>query len=226
MSKENYSLQKPGKFVDRLAENKRKKMFELFIKEFPVHSHQTVLDAGVTADEKALSSNFFEKYYPLKNKILALSDQNAVHLEKIYPGLNFHQGDIRQLPFENDTIDVIFSSAVMEHLGSQTQQKKMLAECFRVARKGIFITTPNRWHPMEVHTLLPFIHWLPKNWHRWLLGKLGLDFYAREENLNLLDRGTLNRFCAELNIKDYFIKTIHTFGFVSNLILIIKKGEA
>jgi hypothetical protein len=23
------------------------------------------------------------------------------------------------------------------------------------------VTTPNRWFPLEVHTLLPFVHWLP-----------------------------------------------------------------
>ena len=25
----------------------------------------------------------------------------------------------------------------------------------------MFVTTPNRWFPLEVHTLLPFVHWLP-----------------------------------------------------------------
>jgi hypothetical protein len=23
------------------------------------------------------------------------------------------------------------------------------------------VTTPNRWFPLEVHTLRPFVHWLP-----------------------------------------------------------------
>jgi hypothetical protein len=23
------------------------------------------------------------------------------------------------------------------------------------------VTTPNRWFPLEVHTLLPLVHWLP-----------------------------------------------------------------
>ena len=26
---------------------------------------------------------------------------------------------------------------------------------------SVFVTTPNRWFPLEVHTLLPFVHWLP-----------------------------------------------------------------
>src|SRR5919202_1557251 len=30
----------------------------------------------------------------------------------------------------------------------------------RVARR-VFVTTPNRWFPLDPHTLLPFVHWLP-----------------------------------------------------------------
>ena len=26
----------------------------------------------------------------------------------------------------------------------------------------VFLTTPNRWFPIEVHTRLPLVHWLPK----------------------------------------------------------------
>jgi hypothetical protein len=33
-------------------------------------------------------------------------------------------------------------------------------ELCRVAAR-VFVTTPNRFFPLEVHTLLPFAHWLP-----------------------------------------------------------------
>jgi 2-polyprenyl-3-methyl-5-hydroxy-6-metoxy-1,4-benzoquinol methylase len=120
-------------------------------------------------------------------------------------------------------MDVVFSSAVIEHIGSLQQQKQMLRECLRVARKGVFITTPNRWHPMEAHTLIPLLHWLPKSMHRRILRILGLNFYAREENLNLVDKKTLSLICNELRIKQFSIKSLSTFKIVSNLMLIIKK---
>ena len=55
-------------------------------------------------------------------------------------------------------------------------------------QKNSFITTPNRFYPIDFHTKIPVIHWLPKNIHRLILKTLGLHFYANEENLNLLDK--------------------------------------
>jgi hypothetical protein len=39
----------------------------------------------------------------------------------------------------------------------------------------VFVTTPNRWFPLEVHTLLPFAHWLPAEPRARLLRRAGFD---------------------------------------------------
>jgi hypothetical protein len=223
MSNDNYSLQKPSGYMDRFALRKRLDMLNIFFQAFPEHSFDYVLDVGVTADINALSSNYFEKYFPNKHKILALSNQDASFLEDVYPGLTFKLGDACHLPFDNNSIDVIFSSAVIEHVGSLENQTKMLAECIRVAKKGVFITTPNRWYPLEIHTLLPLIHWLPKHIHRNILRMIGLAFYAQEENLNLLDRQSLSAICKQLDVPTFQIKSISALGFTSNFALIINK---
>lgn len=223
MSVHNYTLQRPGGFIDNLVLRKRLEMFQLFLDEFPESSFNSVLDVGVTADKKAVSANFFEENISQKSKIIALSDQDAKFLEQVYPGLKFKSGDARQLPFDDESIDVVFSSAVIEHVGSIENQKKMIAECYRVAKKGIYLTTPNRWYPVEPHTSIPLIHWLPKGIYRTILKWLGLRFYALEENLNLLDQSVISGLCKELGIHDFRIKRVTTFGLVSNLILIIKK---
>ena len=49
---------------------------------------------------------------------------------------------------------------MIEHVGGREQQRRFVEESLRVARRA-FITTPNRWFPVEVHTRLPLVHWLP-----------------------------------------------------------------
>ena len=58
---------------------------------------------------------------------------------------------------------------MLEHVGGLDNQIALIRECARVARKVIFLTTPNRWFPVEQHLLTPFVHWLPKPWQRWIV---------------------------------------------------------
>ena len=49
---------------------------------------------------------------------------------------------------------------MIEHVGGEEEQRRFVAETLRVGRR-VFLTTPNRWFRVEVHTRLPFVHWLP-----------------------------------------------------------------
>ena len=71
------------------------------------------------------------------------------------------QGDACALPFADRSFDIVFSNAVIEHVGDIERQRLFVAEALRVGRR-VFLTTPNRWFPIEVHTRLPFVHWLPE----------------------------------------------------------------
>ena len=71
------------------------------------------------------------------------------------------RADGRELPFDDAAFDIGFSNAVVEHVaGGREGQRRFVHELCRVARR-VFVTTPNRWFPLEVHTLLPLVHWLP-----------------------------------------------------------------
>lgn len=154
----------------------------------------------------------------------ALSNEDAQWLEKAYPGLEFVLGDGRNMPFEDNSFDLVFSNAVIEHVGSLQQQERFLLESVRVARKHIFLTTPNRWYPIELHTLLPFVHFLPKQVHRKILRLLGHDFLAGEENLNLMDIASIKRLLHKNGIYNYTIETISFFGLPSNICVYIRKN--
>jgi ubiquinone/menaquinone biosynthesis C-methylase UbiE len=173
------------------------------------------------------SSNFFESFYPFKERMTALSDQDASWLEETYPGLSFVKGDGRDMPFENRSFDLVFSSAVIEHVGSAEKQRAFIVECCRVSRKYVFLTTPNRWHPVEFHTILPFLHWLPKPLHRKILRGGGINkALSFEENLNLLSKKDLKKMLLSVpKIACWQILNVRLFGFVSNLLIFIKMRE-
>ncbi|MEZ5099656.1 MAG: methyltransferase domain-containing protein [Thermoleophilia bacterium] len=63
-------------------------------------------------------------------------------------------------PFADGAFDLYVSNAVVEHVGAEAAQRRFVHEAVRVAG-SVFLTTPNRWFPLEVHTRLPLVHWLP-----------------------------------------------------------------
>jgi hypothetical protein len=74
------------------------------------------------------------------------------------------------LPFEDQSIDIVFSNAVIEHVTPE-MQRKMAAEIMRVGRSW-FVTTPNFWYPIELHNKLPLIHFLPRRARLFIQHKL------------------------------------------------------
>jgi hypothetical protein len=133
---------------------------------------------------------------------------NAAWVELEYPDVKFIKVDGRDLPFANNTFDFVHSSAVLEHVGSRNQQARFLREAWRVARKGVFVTTPNRRYPVEFHTVLPLTHWLPVSLYRKMLLALGYGFFADQNNLNLLSGGSLSRAARAAGIERFRIGSV------------------
>ena len=93
-----------------------------------------------------------------------------------------------------------------------------------LSRKYFIIITPNRFHPLEFHTKIPLIHWLPKKLHRIILRLVGLKFFSEEKNLNLLSENDFKFVMKKLNQKNFDIKYINFLFLKSNLILIGEKN--
>lgn len=172
-------------FVRKLGDAPRRAMFDYFMETLRPMAAETVLDLGATSLPEP-QENIFELYYPHPEQTTAAGTEDASFLEKRHPGLKFVRIEAgKPLPFPDDAFDVGFSNAVIEHVGSRANQALFLSELIRVSRR-CFLTTPNRWYPVELHTRLPLVHWLPASVFRVIIAVLGFEFYSKEENLNLL----------------------------------------
>lgn len=214
-----YNLAAPDSLAMRIATKVRGEMFQMVAARFQFTSADLVLDLGVTSDRSYASSNYFERLYPWKDRIVAAGVDDASFLEELYPGLRFVHANALDLPFENAAFDYVHSSAVLEHVGGFENQRRMIAECVRVARKGICLTTPNRWFPVEFHTQLPLLHWLPKPWFRRILSGMGQKELAREENLNLMTERDVREAVQGIGGWSFSVEYARLLGLKSNLVL-------
>ncbi|MGO4706732.1 methyltransferase domain-containing protein [Microvirga sp. 2MCAF38] len=215
-----YNLASAGSLSVRVAARVRRRMFLTFMESLRPRADATLLDVGATSDTSYESSNYLEALYPHKDKITACGVDDASHLEIAYPGVKFVHADGLNMPFADRSFDFVHSSAVLEHVGSADNQARFIFECARVAKSGFFLTTPNRWFPIDYHTQFPLLHWLPKHWHRAVLTKLGHPFFAREENLNLMTAGELREIAARLKGYRVRLETASLLGWTSNLLLV------
>jgi SAM-dependent methyltransferase len=219
-----YNVAKPGSLPQRITGEMRRSMYDRFLSGVQPQMQETILDVGATSDREYDFSNYLVAWYPHKSKITAVGIDDAGFLEELYPGVKFLKADGKDLPFEDGAFDVVHSSAVLEHVGSRENQTQFVRELTRVARRAVFMTTPNRWFPVEVHTVLPFVHWLPARRFRAILRLLGHDMLSREENLNLLTAADLRQMCRDVGVQ-HRVESARLWGMSSNLLLTIDKDE-
>ena len=156
------------RLADAISMRSRRRKLALFLEVIRPDAATTVLDVGV--DEVSLGEaggqggctthNLLEERYPWPERLTALGLHDGARFRKRYPRIAYVQGDACALPFPDGSFDVVHSNAVIEHVGGRDRQEALVREALRVGRR-VFVTTPNRWFPIEVHTKLPLVHWLP-----------------------------------------------------------------
>ena len=155
----------PVSLSDAISLRSRTRKLRLLLDELQPTEETSVLDVG--ADELGFGErdgcgtlNFLEEMYPWPGRITALGLQDGVEFRSRYPHISYVQGDACALPFADGEFDIVFSNAVIEHVGDRSRQRLFVSEALRVGRR-VFLTTPNRRFPIEVHTRFPLVHWLP-----------------------------------------------------------------
>jgi SAM-dependent methyltransferase len=149
--------------ASRVSMRSRERKLERFLALLQPGPQTTVIDVGVTNAPFGAGStdNFFEALYPWPGQITAVGHTELDRFAAAFPAVRAVRADGRELPFADGAFDLGFSNAVVEHVaGGRDGQRRFVHELCRVAGR-VFVTTPNRFFPLEVHTLVPFANWLP-----------------------------------------------------------------
>jgi SAM-dependent methyltransferase len=213
-------------FAYKISGWNRKRKWDTFLEEIRPTPQSTILDIGFSEEEYSDTDNFLEKHYPQTEQITALCletpesylharkeadfqvPKEAIALKKKqaskrYPQLEIVTYDGKTFPFTDKSFDICWSNAVLEHVGEEPEQITFLKEIKRVASRA-FITTPNRYFPVEVHTRIPLLHFLPKKVFDRILHLIGKG-WAADEYMYLLSLSDLRKRLKAAGITKYKI---------------------
>lgn len=192
-------------FIWKQFQNQRLQLFELFAHNFDLSNETICLDVGgITAGFEGLNN---------------LCMPVAVNLEftKKFEGWNLILADARYLPIRQESIDIVLSNALLEHVVEGRAQ--LVHEIWRVSKGNLFVSVPYFFSPIEPHYHVPFFQFAPESVKKFLLQKIGLRIgHMNKENYSkimLLRKSELKQFFPETHIY-----TLRIFIFPMNLIAI------
>ena len=205
--------------AEKISRYNRQRKWAAFLRVFKPTPDMYVLDVGYCDRENSDTDNFIEKHYPYPHMLTALGMEDPTEFKRRYPEVTCVQYDGLTFPFDKGSFDVSWSNAVIEHVGNRADQLRFIREITRVARQA-FITTPNKYFPIEVHTRTPLLHLLPKPLFEWYLNLVGKG-WATGSYMNLLSLGELRALLKEAGITDFTIIKNKLLGFSLDFVVIV-----
>src|SRR5260370_11008032 len=193
----------------------RKRRMQQFVETFQITENTRILDVGGT--------DFNWSLLRVRPRVVLLNMPREEQAGTVWVG-----GDGRMLPFRDQSFDVVFSNSVIEHVGSQADQRRFADEIVRVGQR-YWVQTPNRGFPIEPHLLTPFLHFLPRAAQAWLAPKFTVwaalvrpsedrrEFYVRHylQDIRLLSRREMQALFPEADVR-----AERLLGFTKSLIAV------
>ena len=147
------------RFKEPLSRRFRQRRMDAFVREFQPTPETRVLDIGGTP---------YNWTYVARPPAVTLLNLGPADDAVAASGFDYVDADARELPFPDDSFDIVFSNSLVEHLGTWDDQRRVASEARRIAR-ALWIQTPARAFPVEPHLMTPGIHFLPSRWQRRLI---------------------------------------------------------
>ena len=191
------------KLLSKLTSELRKRRVELFIKKLGIGPGDVILDLG------SEDGSYLGECYPWpQNVIIADIREDVLKMGMSkYPFKDYvvipEKGP---LPFKDKEFDAVWCNSVIEHVTltgkekeylfhdkyfrkiSEANQKKFASEISRIGRK-YFVQTPYLHFPIETHSWLPFIQYLPTR-YKYKISKISMSIWVKrwDVNFHLYDR--------------------------------------
>lgn len=179
--------------LKRFSQKSRARKFALFESLIRPSPDDRVLDIGASGE--VFLQYTFEDFYRFPDQIVAggYEFHEIEAARRHYPRPRYTVFDGCRLPFGDQSFDVVFSNAVIEHILGDGRQESFAREVMRVG-KSWFVTTPNYWYPFESHYHLPLIQFMPEAMQRHYNCLLGTHIpKGTVQELNLLSAQGLQR---------------------------------
>lgn len=169
-------------FVNQLRRKARENRAQVFRSAFRLDETTRILDLG---SETGANINFVLQGSPVRPENVYIADINQVPIEKGKRAFGYNPvllDGSGELPFGDGFFDIVYCSSVIEHVTVEKEkawslrsggefkaaaiarQTAFAREIQRVG-KQFFVQTPYKHFPIESHSWLPFVAWLP----RWAL---------------------------------------------------------
>lgn len=207
--------QPSGGLIEGILSSQRRALFEAFAAFRKEAADGTVLNVCMQAGPVFGDSDYLGAWSEDKERAHQTLHALAPHVLRAGP---------LRLPYADGRFDWVFCNEVIEYAGNAERQAALVAEMYRVARKGVFLTTSNRRHPLEFKTGRPLMHLLPAGLWRRLLRWSGKGYWAQDGMLNLIDALALYGFAARLpGAPAHDVGHKRVFGIKAHFFLMISK---
>jgi hypothetical protein len=204
-----------GGIIEGILSSQRRALFEAFAAFRKDVADGTVLNVCMEAGPLLGDTDYLSAWSEDTER--ARQTSHAISLQALQPAP-------LRLPYADACFDWVFCNEVIEHAGNAERQAALVAELYRVARKGIFLTTPNRRHPIEFKTGRPLFHLLPARLWQQLLRWSGKGQWAQDGMLNLVDASALYGFASGLpGVPEHDVGHKRVFGIKAYFFLMISK---
>lgn len=177
--KTSFIIEGAGNLLARFRTSSRQRRAKMFLDHFDLTSETKILDLG---GWNGVHIHAVLENSPVQPANVYIADIDRQAVQQASERFGFVPVVIPEtgpLPFSDKFFDIVFCSSVIEHVTvpkdsvwalvsgrvfreeAQRHQGEFAREIIRLGN-GYFVQAPYRWFPIETHSWLPFVSYLPR----------------------------------------------------------------